>query len=183
MPPGSGRGGWRRFVAAFGSPRDVFSRPLAVGLTTLGLAGLLLASAPSILPASDPATVLSTVGKRGRARGARCRARFRRGPGPGPRAVVGRRVPAQRPRRRQPRQQRPRRPPPQADGLARSPGDHRQVRAPHPQRRTVRGRRAYVGCRGAGAGPGHGLAGLRREPGVGRPARRADRWSSCPVRS
>ena len=25
------RGGWRRFVAAFGSPRDVFSRPLAVG--------------------------------------------------------------------------------------------------------------------------------------------------------
>ncbi len=42
-------GGWRRLVAAFGSPRDAFSRPLAVGLTTLGLAGLLVASVPSIM--------------------------------------------------------------------------------------------------------------------------------------
>ena len=40
--------GWRRFVAAFGSPRDAFSRPLAVGLTTLGLAGLLIANVPSL---------------------------------------------------------------------------------------------------------------------------------------
>ena len=38
--------GWRRILAAFGSSRDVFSRPLAVGLTTLGLAGLLLATIP-----------------------------------------------------------------------------------------------------------------------------------------
>ena len=42
-------GGWRRLVAAFGSPRDAFSRPLAVGLTTLGLAGLLVATVPSML--------------------------------------------------------------------------------------------------------------------------------------
>ena len=42
-------GGWRRWVAAFGSPRDAFSRPLAVGLTTLGIAGLLVATVPSVL--------------------------------------------------------------------------------------------------------------------------------------
>ena len=41
------RTGWRRFFGYFGSPRDGFSRPLAIGLTTLGLAGLLLASIPS----------------------------------------------------------------------------------------------------------------------------------------
>ncbi|HET9083244.1 MAG TPA: hypothetical protein VFN41_02490 [Candidatus Limnocylindrales bacterium] len=41
------RGGWRRFLGYFGSPRDGFSRPLAIGLTTLGLAGVLLASIPS----------------------------------------------------------------------------------------------------------------------------------------
>jgi anti-sigma factor RsiW len=39
--------GWRRWVAAIGSSRDVVSRPLAVGLTTLGLAGLLIANVPS----------------------------------------------------------------------------------------------------------------------------------------
>jgi hypothetical protein len=42
-------GGWRRFVAAFGSSRDMLSRPLAFGLTSLGLAGLLVATAPSVL--------------------------------------------------------------------------------------------------------------------------------------
>jgi len=41
--------GWRRWVAAFGTSRDVFSRPLAVGLTSLGLAGLLVATVPSAL--------------------------------------------------------------------------------------------------------------------------------------
>ena len=41
------RSGWRRFLGYFGSPRDGFSRPLAIGLTTLGLAGILLASIPS----------------------------------------------------------------------------------------------------------------------------------------
>jgi hypothetical protein len=38
--------GWRRLIAAIGSTRDVFSRPLAIGLTTLGLAGLLVATVP-----------------------------------------------------------------------------------------------------------------------------------------
>ncbi|HEX5148718.1 MAG TPA: hypothetical protein VFW02_06530, partial [Candidatus Limnocylindrales bacterium] len=42
--------GWRRVLAAIGSSRDVFSRPLAVGLTTLGLAGLLVATIPGALP-------------------------------------------------------------------------------------------------------------------------------------
>jgi hypothetical protein len=42
-------GGWRRWVAAFGTSRDALSRPLAVGLTTLGLAGLLVATIPSVL--------------------------------------------------------------------------------------------------------------------------------------
>lgn len=41
--------GWRRWVAGFGTSRDVFSRPLALGLTTLGLAGLLVATVPSVL--------------------------------------------------------------------------------------------------------------------------------------
>jgi anti-sigma factor RsiW len=40
-------GGWRRFVAILGTSRDALSRPLAVGLTTLGLAGLLVATLPS----------------------------------------------------------------------------------------------------------------------------------------
>ncbi len=42
-------GGWRRLVAAIGSPRDTVTRPLAVGLTTLGIAGLLVANVPSTL--------------------------------------------------------------------------------------------------------------------------------------
>lgn len=53
-------GGWRRFVAAFGTSRDMLSRPLAFGLTSLGLAGLLVATAPSVLPSSGsvaPASV------------------------------------------------------------------------------------------------------------------------------
>jgi anti-sigma factor RsiW len=41
--------GWRRWVAAFGTSRDALSRPLAVGLTSLGLAGLLVATVPSAL--------------------------------------------------------------------------------------------------------------------------------------
>ncbi|MEA2611029.1 MAG: hypothetical protein QOG32_755 [Chloroflexota bacterium] len=51
------RGGWRRFVAAFGSSRDMLTRPLAAGLTTLGLAGLLFAAAPSFLPGSASASL------------------------------------------------------------------------------------------------------------------------------
>jgi anti-sigma factor RsiW len=42
-------GGWRGFVSMLGSSRDALSRPLAVGLTTLGLAGLLISAAPSFM--------------------------------------------------------------------------------------------------------------------------------------
>jgi hypothetical protein len=57
------RGGLWRLVAAIGSPRDGFSRPLAVGLTTLGLAGLLLVSVPSMLQFGGASPViLSAVG-------------------------------------------------------------------------------------------------------------------------
>ena len=40
-------GGWRGLVAAIGSSRDTLTRPLAVGLTTLGIAGLIVANVPS----------------------------------------------------------------------------------------------------------------------------------------
>ena len=40
--------GLRRALAAFDSPRASFTRPLAVGLTTMGLAGLLIANIPSV---------------------------------------------------------------------------------------------------------------------------------------
>jgi anti-sigma factor RsiW len=53
--------GWRRVLAAIGSSGDVFSRPLALGLTTLGIAGLLFATIPSVLPVGGPTSV-STVG-------------------------------------------------------------------------------------------------------------------------
>ena len=39
--------GWRRVLSAIGSSRDAFSRPLALGLTTLGIAGLMVATIPS----------------------------------------------------------------------------------------------------------------------------------------
>ena len=56
--------GWRRLVAIFGSPRDVFSRPLAFGLTTLGLAGLLVATVPGVLFGPGGATAtFSSVGE------------------------------------------------------------------------------------------------------------------------
>jgi len=41
-------GGWRRFVAAFASPRMAMTRQLGVGLTTLGLAGLLVSVLGSV---------------------------------------------------------------------------------------------------------------------------------------
>lgn len=54
---------WRRLLGAIGSARDGVSRPLAMGLTTLGIAGLLAASIPAIggLGGSTGA-ILSTVG-------------------------------------------------------------------------------------------------------------------------
>jgi len=52
--------GWRRWIATFGTSRDMFSRPLAVGLTTLGLAGLLVATVPSILQVSGATSSASS---------------------------------------------------------------------------------------------------------------------------
>ena len=53
----------RRLLGAIGSSRDAFSRPLAAGLTTLGLAGLLVATVPTVLPAGESgAAALSPVG-------------------------------------------------------------------------------------------------------------------------
>ena len=56
------RSGWRRVLGFFGSARDNISRPLAIGFTTLGLAGLLVAALPSMYDASGGVTILSTVG-------------------------------------------------------------------------------------------------------------------------
>jgi hypothetical protein len=56
------RTGWRRFLGTIGSARDGVSRPLAIGLTTLGLAGLMVATLPSMFMASGPATMLAPVG-------------------------------------------------------------------------------------------------------------------------
>ena len=56
-------GGWRRFVAILGTSRDALSRPLAVGLTTLGLAGLLVSAAPSFMMGSaSSAAAPTTIG-------------------------------------------------------------------------------------------------------------------------
>jgi len=58
------RTGWRRLVAVFGTTRDAFSRPLAIGLTTIGLAGLLVATVPGVLPgATGSPAALPTVGQ------------------------------------------------------------------------------------------------------------------------
>lgn len=43
-------GRWRGWWSAFGTARDAVTRPLAVGLTTVGLAGLLLTAVPTFLP-------------------------------------------------------------------------------------------------------------------------------------
>ena len=48
--------GWRGFVAAFGDARLAFTRPLAAGLVTVGIAGLLLAITPGILAPTGGAT-------------------------------------------------------------------------------------------------------------------------------
>ena len=56
-------GGWRRVLGFFGSARDSLTRPLAVGLTTLGLAGLIVATLPSVLSGgASTAGTLSNVG-------------------------------------------------------------------------------------------------------------------------
>lgn len=58
--------GLRRWLAGFGSARDGITLPLAMGLTTMGIAGLLLATIPAAFSgmggAAAAPTVLSTVG-------------------------------------------------------------------------------------------------------------------------
>jgi hypothetical protein len=57
--------GLRRLIGLIGSSSDAFTRPLALGLTTLGIVGLLVASLPGALSgfgAAGAAPVLSTVG-------------------------------------------------------------------------------------------------------------------------
>jgi hypothetical protein len=54
--------GWRRVVRFFGSSRDAFSRPLAIGFTTIGVVALLISAVPSIQLGGGTAAVLSTVG-------------------------------------------------------------------------------------------------------------------------
>ena len=56
------RTGWRRWFATIGSPRDTITRPLAVGLTTLGLAGLLVAGIPSLAPSSSSGSAPAAAG-------------------------------------------------------------------------------------------------------------------------
>jgi hypothetical protein len=43
--------GWRRVLGRFGDPRLAFTKPLATGLVALGIAGLVLIAAPSLIPA------------------------------------------------------------------------------------------------------------------------------------
>lgn len=51
--------GWRRLLAPLRSPRFAFAGPVGVGLATLGIVGLLVASVPGVLTTSS---ALSTVG-------------------------------------------------------------------------------------------------------------------------
>jgi hypothetical protein len=44
------RGGWRRWWAIVGAVRESLTRPIAIGFTTLGLAGLLLSAGQTLLP-------------------------------------------------------------------------------------------------------------------------------------
>jgi hypothetical protein len=45
------RTGWRRLLGRFGDQRLAFTKPLAGGLVALGIAGLVLTAAPSLIPA------------------------------------------------------------------------------------------------------------------------------------
>lgn len=47
--------GWSGWWARFGSARDSLTRPLAIGFTMLGLAGLLLTTVPSLVPSAGSA--------------------------------------------------------------------------------------------------------------------------------
>jgi anti-sigma factor RsiW len=54
--------GWRRFVASLAGPRFALTQPLAAGLATLGLAGILLATVPAGLGGFGASMESSTVG-------------------------------------------------------------------------------------------------------------------------
>ncbi len=54
---------WRALLAAFASPRLAFTRPLALGLTTLGLAGLLISLPGALTPAGNVALVPAGAGE------------------------------------------------------------------------------------------------------------------------
>jgi hypothetical protein len=56
-----GARGWRRALQELASARFGFTRPLAVGLTTLGLVGVISASIPGAIGSGSP-SVLSNVG-------------------------------------------------------------------------------------------------------------------------
>lgn len=53
--------GWRRFLHTIGSPRDAITKPLALGFTTLGIAGLIAASLPGAFLGAGAASVDSAL--------------------------------------------------------------------------------------------------------------------------
>ena len=53
--------GLTRWLRLIGSSRDTLTRPLAIGFTTLGLAGLLVATVPGALPGSSSGTADSAA--------------------------------------------------------------------------------------------------------------------------
>ena len=140
-PRRSSRAGWRRFVAAFAAPGSIFSRPLGVGLTTLGLAGLLIGAAPSIQlrwsrrrpPPSAPAASMpaAAAGEPARCRGAP-RAAQRR-----PRRRQRRPAPP-RARLRRPRLAKPAVPERRLDTMAAAPTADRRLAPPARRRRPRR---------------------------------------------
>ncbi|HEY6608740.1 MAG TPA: hypothetical protein VI277_06045 [Candidatus Limnocylindria bacterium] len=54
--------GWRGFLAAFASPRFRLAAPLGTGLAAIGLAGLLLGTPGSVLPAGEGSAAGSAAG-------------------------------------------------------------------------------------------------------------------------
>jgi hypothetical protein len=54
--------GWRRVLGFFGSARDAFSKPLAIGFTTIGIVALVVTAAPGISFGMASGPELSTVG-------------------------------------------------------------------------------------------------------------------------
>jgi hypothetical protein len=54
--------GWRGVLGFIGSSRDAFSRPLAIGFTTIGVVALLITALPSVPLGAGGAAALSTVG-------------------------------------------------------------------------------------------------------------------------